>query len=36
MNSILVDTGAWYAYLDEDDPDHHSVRRSGVLSKSTE
>jgi hypothetical protein len=25
MKRILVDTGAWYAYLDEDDPDHQRV-----------
>lgn len=25
MNNILVDTGAWYAYMDEDDPDHARV-----------
>ncbi len=25
MKSVLVDTGAWYAYIDKDDPDHHSV-----------
>ena len=25
MKQILVDTGAWYAYLDRDDPDHHAV-----------
>ena len=29
MNKILVDTGAWYAYMDEDDPDHQRV--AGVL-----
>ncbi len=31
MNKILVDTGAWYAYMDKDDPDHQSV--SVVLEK---
>lgn len=25
MKSILVDTGAWYAYMDKDDPDHQLV-----------
>ena len=25
MKSILVDTGAWYAYMDKDDPDHKAV-----------
>ncbi len=25
MKHILVDTGAWYAYIDKDDPDHLSV-----------
>ena len=25
MQHILVDTGAWYAYMDKDDPDHERV-----------
>ena len=25
MTLALVDTGAWYAYLDRNDPDHHQI-----------
>lgn len=25
MKNVLVDTGAWYAYMDKDDPDHQLV-----------
>ncbi len=25
MKNVLVDTGAWYAYMDKDDPDHELV-----------
>lgn len=31
VKHILVDTGAWYAYMDKDDPDHNTV--SAVLEK---